>query len=318
MAARASPTTGYDVPTVADDLATLIERMGLDRPIAAGQSWGGNVVLELASRHPHAVRAIALVDGGWIELSEGFPKLADCLTALAPPRLAGRPLKEVEGYIRSAHADWPESGIQGTLANFEVRPDGTIAPWLTYDRHLVVLRGLWEHHPATRYAALQVPALLIPAEDDARADWNDRKRPAVEAAQAAIPHARTRWMERRPRPACAAPARGGRAAARDDRRRVRAVSRASAVSAPRLLAIMGSGETAPAMAKVHRALLERLGDPAAPATLLDTPYGFQENADDLTERIVAYFAESVGHALSVATLPDAGRRRAGRPRPRWP
>ncbi len=115
------PDAGYDVPTVADDLATLIERMGLVRPIAAGQSWGGNVVLELASRHPHAVRAIALVDGGWIELSEGFPKLADCLAALAPPRLAGRPLKEVEGWIRSAHADWPESGIRGTLGNFEVR-----------------------------------------------------------------------------------------------------------------------------------------------------------------------------------------------------
>ena len=74
------------------------------------------------------------------------------------------------------------------------------------------------------------------------------------------------------------------------------------MSAPRILAIMGSGETAPAMAKVHRALLERLGDSAAPATLIDTPYGFQENADELSARIVAYFAESVGHALTVATF----------------
>lgn len=187
------PDDGYDVPTVADDLAALIERMGLDRPIAAGQSWGGNVVLQLASSHPTAVRAIALVDGGWIELSQGFPKLADCLAALAPPRLAGRLLKEVAGYIRSAHADWPETGLQGTLGNFEVRPDGTIAPWLTYDRHLIVLRGLWEHHPAALYAGLKVPALLIPA-DDGKSDWSDRKRPAVEAAQAAIPHARTHWM----------------------------------------------------------------------------------------------------------------------------
>jgi hypothetical protein len=99
----------------------------------------------------------------------------------------------VAGYIRSAHADWPETGLQGTLGNFEVRPDGTVAPWLTYDRHLIVLRGLWEHHPAALYAGLKVPALLIPA-DDGKSDWSDRKRPAVEAAQAAIPHARTHWM----------------------------------------------------------------------------------------------------------------------------
>ena len=54
------------------------------------------------------------------------------------------------------------------------------------------------------------------------------------------------------------------------------------MSGPRILAIMGSGETAPTMAKVHRALFERFEPRAAGATLIDTPYGFQENADDLT------------------------------------
>ncbi|MFI5262164.1 MAG: alpha/beta fold hydrolase [Candidatus Limnocylindrales bacterium] len=192
------PDGGYDVATVADDLAALIERMGIDRPIAAGQSWGGNVVLELAARHPaimgrpSVVRGIALVDGGWIELADGFPDLADCLTALAPPRLEGRPLSEVAGWIHSAHADWPDAGVRGTLANFEVRPDGTIAPWLTFDRHMLVLTGLWEHHPTTRYASSTVPVLLIPAAgSDGRAD---AKRRAVEAAEATIPHARTRWL----------------------------------------------------------------------------------------------------------------------------
>jgi hypothetical protein len=68
-----------------------------------------------------------------------------------------------------------------------------------------------------------------------------------------------------------------------------------------VLAIMGSGETAPAMAKVHRALFERLGPDAGPAVIVDTPYGFQENADDLSRRIVAYFVDSVGHDATVAT-----------------
>jgi cyanophycinase-like exopeptidase len=74
-----------------------------------------------------------------------------------------------------------------------------------------------------------------------------------------------------------------------------------------LLVIMGSGETAPTMVKPHRAIFERVGD--APAVVLDTPYGFQENADDITSRAVAYFAASVGRdvfPLSWRTPPPPG------------
>ncbi len=67
----------------------------------------------------------------------------------------------------------------------------------------------------------------------------------------------------------------------------------------RLLVIMGSGETAPTMVKPHRAIFERAGD--APAVLLDTPYGFQENAEDISTRAVQYFAASVGRAVDVVT-----------------
>ena len=64
-----------------------------------------------------------------------------------------------------------------------------------------------------------------------------------------------------------------------------------------LLVIMGSGETAPTMVKPHRAIFERIGD--RPAVLLDTPYGFQSNADDISARAVSYFAASVGRPVEV-------------------
>lgn len=70
---------------------------------------------------------------------------------------------------------------------------------------------------------------------------------------------------------------------------------------PRLLAIMGSGETAPTMAKVHRLLLSRSGPPPVPAVMLDTPYGFQENADEITARAIDYFRENVGWPMTVGT-----------------
>ena len=73
------------------------------------------------------------------------------------------------------------------------------------------------------------------------------------------------------------------------------------MSGPRVLAIMGSGETAPTMAKVHRELFARLGDGPVPAAVLDTPYGFQENADELTARTVRFFADSVGRTVAPAS-----------------
>ena len=75
------------------------------------------------------------------------------------------------------------------------------------------------------------------------------------------------------------------------------------MSGPRILAIMGSGETAPTMAKVHRALFERFeaGSTPVPAAILDTPYGFQENADELSSRTLEFFATSVGRPAAVAS-----------------
>jgi len=64
---------------------------------------------------------------------------------------------------------------------------------------------------------------------------------------------------------------------------------------------MGSGETAPTMAKVHRALFERLGPESVPGAILDTPYGFQENADELSARTVRFFGQSVGRDVTVAS-----------------
>jgi len=73
------------------------------------------------------------------------------------------------------------------------------------------------------------------------------------------------------------------------------------MSQPRLLTIMGSGETAPTMMKPHRDLIARL--PGTPnAVVLDTPYGFQENAPELAGRAVEYFRKSVGHPIEVAGL----------------
>jgi pimeloyl-ACP methyl ester carboxylesterase len=185
------PDGGYDVATVADDLALLIDALGLDRPVVAGQSWGGNVVIELAARHRTAARAVVPVDGGLIDLRARFPDLAVVEEVLAPPRLAGVPWRDLEAMVRRFAADWPDRGA-GSLANFEHRDDGTAAPWLTFERHLTVLRGLWDHRPFERLAAIDVPVHLVVA--DARGPEATWKREAVDRALAVLPRGRATWF----------------------------------------------------------------------------------------------------------------------------
>jgi pimeloyl-ACP methyl ester carboxylesterase len=179
------PDEGYDFGSVVDDLLAVLDRLGWERAVAAGQSWGGNVVLELALRSPERVHAAACVDGGTIELSRRFESWEDCAEALRPPPLAGPPMVDIEGMVRGRHHDWPESGVIGMLANFEVRADGTVAPWLTRERHMQILHHLWEHRPSLVYADVAVPLLFIPAGDKAE----------TSAAAAAAPRGRVAVLE---------------------------------------------------------------------------------------------------------------------------
>lgn len=68
----------------------------------------------------------------------------------------------------------------------------------------------------------------------------------------------------------------------------------------RHLVLLGSGETTAAMVPLHRQWLADV--PAGAAVQLDTTFGFQLNADELTERIGEYFRDSVGTSLQVASL----------------
>lgn len=75
---------------------------------------------------------------------------------------------------------------------------------------------------------------------------------------------------------------------------------------PRLLVLMGSGETAPTMTVPHRRVFERLDEATGgnvDAVLLDTPFGFQENVDDLAIKTAEYFSDAISRQVDIAGLP---------------
>ena len=188
-----TPDAGYDLDTAVADLLTLIETLELDRPVLAGQSWGGNVVLELGWRRPDAVRGIACVDGGVIELSQSFPSWDDCLAALTPPALDRLTLAELETRIRKSVPHFTDRAVAAYLHCFRTRPDGTIEARLSLRRHLSILRSLWEHRPSTRWATLKAPTMLLLA-DSGDGTRTSRKRSAEAVALAAGGAIRSVWF----------------------------------------------------------------------------------------------------------------------------
>ena len=181
---------GYDTSTAASDLGALITALGWtgDRaPVVAGQSWGGNVVLTLAALHG-GVAAVALVDGGWIHLSDRFPTFDECWEQLAPPRFDHLTRAELVERSRSWNADWPEEGRAGALANFGDDTDGTVRPHLSREHHRSIVHSLWADDPRPLYARIGVPTLLMPAVEAIPTSPT----PVTEALEA-IPAAEVAW-----------------------------------------------------------------------------------------------------------------------------
>ena len=179
-----APDAGYDLETAVADLLALIETLGLERPLLAGQSWGGSVVLELAWRHPAAVRGIACVDGGVTELFQSYPAWDDCLAKLTPPTLTHLTLAELEARIRAGVPHFSDRAVAAYLHCFRELPDGKIEPRLARSRHLEILRSLWEYRPSTRWATLKVPSLLLLAGSEDEARMANKRRAEAQALAA--------------------------------------------------------------------------------------------------------------------------------------
>jgi pimeloyl-ACP methyl ester carboxylesterase len=179
-----APPEGYDTGTAAADLATVADALGVAGAVIAGQSWGGNVAVRLAVDRPDLVAALALIDGGWIDLPSRFGSWAQCAAELRPPELDGLRVDQMRTFLRARHRDWSPTAIEATIGNLRVRPDGTLERRLSVDHHMAILRSMWDEPPRPLFAKVRAPALLIPAipadEDQAR----ERRAVVAEAARA--------------------------------------------------------------------------------------------------------------------------------------
>jgi pimeloyl-ACP methyl ester carboxylesterase len=61
------PEQGYDIPTLADDVAWLCSELQLSKPIFVGHSLGGMIAIELAARYPSLPAGVVADEPGAID-----------------------------------------------------------------------------------------------------------------------------------------------------------------------------------------------------------------------------------------------------------
>jgi pimeloyl-ACP methyl ester carboxylesterase len=185
-----APSDGYDTTTAANDLSAVCAQLEpTGRVVVAGQSWGGNVAVRFAARHPERVAAVALIDGGWLDLSTTFTSWEVCAGELRPSDVDGLRADQMRRYLTRHHPDWSPTAIDATVANLREGPDGTMQRRLSIPNHMRILRSMWDDPPWRDLSEITAPVLLMPALP--KPD-SDAKRAVVVKAASALARAKIR------------------------------------------------------------------------------------------------------------------------------
>jgi pimeloyl-ACP methyl ester carboxylesterase len=157
----------YDVGTQADDVAAVLDRLGWDRAVVVGHSWGGHLLLHVLADHPDRVTAAVVVDPlGGVGDGGGELFVAELLRRL-PSNVADR-VNELEALLDSgagtpADADeqlrllWPSYFNEPAAAPVMPHvPQSIETNQATFESLQAELPGL-----AARLSGLPVPTIFV-------------------------------------------------------------------------------------------------------------------------------------------------------------
>jgi len=189
---------GYDWPTLASDVAGLMDRLGIDRTAVMGHSWGGHVAVALAAYHPERVSRLVMIDGGFLDARVSPDATWEGFSHRVRPRDVSGTRREFLDRFQSQLADcW--SGDLERIVQTMVYEDGEgqIRDILDPANHAQVIRVMWDYPPSAVLPGVACPTLIIPAgpkPDRAGSQFARMREAMVETAVQALGDCRVRWI----------------------------------------------------------------------------------------------------------------------------
>ncbi len=156
--------------------------------------------MRLGARAP---AGIVLVDGGTSQMDDrGGAGWEEMSRRLAPRRLAGTTVEDFMQLMRQETADWQpdEAVFPILLADYEVDDQERITPRLSYERHMCILRAIWDYKTYTRFSQVRCRVLMVPARpaephSEFEREWVAAKERGIALAQRDIKDLQVAWVE---------------------------------------------------------------------------------------------------------------------------
>jgi len=157
--ASATPADGYTPEDFVADAVSVMDGLGLDRPVVVGHSMGGAHALVLAALHPEMVRALVLVDVGPEIGREGGDR-ARRLSMGRPDRFADE--TAALAYLRETSPGYSDAVYANRIAHAFTRDADGLTWRSSKDALMKILGGPDRRDDAWRaLESLEMPVLVV-------------------------------------------------------------------------------------------------------------------------------------------------------------
>ena len=192
------PSTGYDWRTLAGDVMGALDELEIEKAVVMGHSWGASTALAFAAYHPDRTQGLIMVDGGFGGRRSTEMTWEEFKNRLSPRDIYG-PRERYLGALRQQFDHcWSDKLEQMVMSMVRVDADGSVHERLELSNQQQMLWAMWSEPTSELMPHVRCPTLMVAAAGRrpiANPEMLERRRANVEAAQAAMPHARVVWVE---------------------------------------------------------------------------------------------------------------------------
>ncbi len=158
------PSTGYDLPTIAEDAIQGMAALGLGQVALVGHGWGARVALVMAAQHPALISHLILVDCPHVEPRHWPGMTRDrFIRETDTKHLYVSKTAFVNAMRQEMLSFWSPEVEAILLKTVQDLPDGRLEECLQPDNQRRIRESLWDDRALSYYSKLTCPVLLIPA-----------------------------------------------------------------------------------------------------------------------------------------------------------